>query len=273
MFIVPIFLICLSLFLLSAGLFVYAFRQGQWAVRAAKGGRYIFALATILLTYVGADVATSPNTTESFHVSTILLAVAIGWLTVFAWQFWNLNLIGAFTAPIAAILLMVDAFFSNGPSLPLNAHPSGPLLLGHIVSAVVGQAFAVAACGTSLLLLWQERKLKQKQLADVPLSYPAMDSLANALSSTLWIGFTFISASLITGAIIVKTSAVPVSFSTSGKSSWAILVWGWYLTILVLRNVLSYPPHRIARLSLVGFVLLALSWFGMGFSADLWSGL
>jgi ABC-type uncharacterized transport system permease subunit len=163
---------------------------------------------------------------------------------------------------------MVDAFFTKWTqtdSASLMADSN--LLRTHIATAVIGQAFAIGACGAALMMLWQERKLKKREIIDVPSTFPAMDSLSRALTSTLWLGFSFISVSLLTGAIIVQSYSVPENFSITGKASWAILVWGWYFIILVLKNILSYRPLKIARMSLIGFALLALSWFGMAFTA------
>ncbi|MCX6127001.1 MAG: cytochrome c biogenesis protein CcsA, partial [Proteobacteria bacterium] len=208
---------------------------------------------------------------HALHLTAVLFGAAVAWFSVIAWFVWNLKLIGAFTAPLIALLLMVDAFFSgwvaSDAAYDLNLLPNSLVLQLHIATAIIGQAFAIGACGTSLMLLWQERKLKKRQIGDVPVSFPAMDSLGRALASCLWIGFIFITVGLLTGAIIVQTGVVSDGFSIAGKAAWAILVWGWYLTILVLQNILSYRPQKIARMSLIGFALLALTWFGMGFSA------
>lgn len=263
-------LACLAMFLTASGLFILGFRQGRIATLTSMWGHISFALGTLALTVVLASVVISRvEGAQAFPATTttVWLATTLGWMSIIVWFIWNLRLIGAFTAPLIALVLLVDSFFFTS-TLGTAETPSSPLLSVHIISAVIGQTFAIAACGVSLMLLWQEKKLKLRKLGDVPTSFPAMDTLAKALSTTLWVGFTFITVGLLSGSVIAKLYTLPDSFSVAAKSSWAILVWTWYLSILVLQNILSYRPQKIARMSLIGFVLLALSWFGMAFTTQ-----
>lgn len=265
-------LVCLASFLFASGLFLLGFRQGRVANLSGRWGHIAFAFGTIILTVLAvATLEPVSGSGSDLHSTAIWLATALGWLSIIAWFVWNLNLIGAFTSPLIALVLLVDAFFTRVVLPAEVSTPSSPLLSVHVASAIIGQAFAIAACGASLMLLWQERKLRKRQLSDVPDSFPAMDILSKALSMTLWIGFSFITTGLLTGAVIVQIYNPPASFSVGAKASWAILVWSWYLCILVLRNILSYRPQKIARMSLIGFALLAISWFGMAFTHP-WSG-
>ncbi|MCX6117696.1 MAG: cytochrome c biogenesis protein CcsA [Proteobacteria bacterium] len=248
----------LFFFLASSGLFVGGFHPSQRANLLSRLAQMGFVAGTLTVTLM-----------PFFNVSSsgIWLCIVLGWLSIIAWRFWNLGLIGTFMSPIVSLILLLDSFFATNSFYAFGSMPASDWfsIKIHIGSAVIGQAFAAIACSISLLLLWQERKLKSRDLISLPSSYPAMKTLASSLSTTLWIGFTFITISLITGAIVVKTSHV-TAISLTPKIAWAIMVWAWYLSILVLAKILSYRPHKIARMSLVGFALLALSWFGMAFT-------
>jgi ABC-type uncharacterized transport system permease subunit len=115
----------------------------------------------------------------------------------------------------------------------------------------------------SLLLLWLDKKLKNKQLTELPVKFPGINTLNNALYATLWAGFIFITISLLTGSLYAVSGLMPNQASMLGKVTWAILVWLWYLSILVLKGLMGYRPQKVARMSLVGFLILAVSWFGL----------
>lgn len=55
--------------------------------------------------------------------------------------------------------------------------------------------------------------------------------------------------------------------ATKAKILWAIAVWSWYLATLVARNILRAPVRIIAKMSVAGFALIALAWFGLLFFA------
>ncbi len=255
-------IVSLAMFLAASGLFLGGFQQGAFAknLKLAAMACFVTGFSCLLgLAFLGlADTS-------------IWFCLSVSILSILGWFIWRLELIGTFTAPIVSLALLVDSYFGHLNQVQNQLSVSKSLVLKiHIASALVGQAFAAAACGISLLLLWQERKLKSRDLISVPKSFPAMHTLDKVLRYTLWVGFSFITVGLLTGAVIVRDLDAQNHLALGSKSLWAILVWGWYLAILVLAQILSYRPHKIARMSLIGFLLMALTWFGMAFS---WQGI
>lgn len=260
-------IICLSCFLLASGLLLAGFQATPTATRVTRVGHAAFILGTIALSgLLVVCLLIETESGRSNHIPSFLFAAALAWVTVVVWMRWRMQLIGAFMAPVIALTLMLDIFFGAQLGGAAEASPPGLLLAVHIGSAIIGEVFAVAACGASLMLLWQQRKLKNRQLQSLPVKFPALDTLGEALGSTLWIGFGFITISLLSGAILTMTVPPLMGTALKLKTIWAILVWIWYLTILVLRHVLHYRAQKIARMSLFGFVLLAISWFGFAFA-------
>lgn len=262
-------LIALTSFLAASGMFLWGFRRTLGAERLLRAALVVGLIGTFAVTAEAIRITFLPNTAMGVEMSTHHVAVwfssVLAWVTIAGFIVWNIKLIGALTAPLIALTLLLDVFFfyaaPGGNKSVISNHWS---LWIHVGSAIVGQVFAIVACSASIMLLWQNRKLKSKLVSEVPEHFPAFDALSSVLSSGVWIGFAFITLSLISGAFLaLQYQGIMLEQQT--KVLWAILVWSWYLTILILQSVFSYRQEKLAKLALVGLAILATSWFGLGF--------
>lgn len=229
----------------------------------------LFALATTAVSVALATVATEASLTD---MSGLLLTTAIGWIAIGAHLQFNMRLIGAFVAPLATLILLVKFFLFPTPVDAAGVGAGGLLLNTHITLAVVGQAFGIIASGVSLLYLWQQNLLKKKMLNQLNTSLPAIDRLGRALTFSLWAGFSFLTAGLLSGAWFTQLHTPSPELKLGWKVAWALAVWLWYLATLLAKNVFNRPSKRIAQMSLAGFVLLAMTYFGMGVFKPLGGG-
>lgn len=259
-------IVCLGSFLLAAGFLLAGFQSTRLALIATRAGQSAFVIGTMALSVLAFGLFQNVSGETSDHMTAEFFAAALAWVSIATWLRWRMQLIGAFTAPVISLTLLLDIFFGSELPAVASVEIPGPLISIHIGSAIIGQVFAVAACGASLMLLWQQRKLKSRQLNSLPMKFPALDTLGQALGVFLWLGFSFITLSLLSGAIYTVVGHLVLGISLKLKVIWALMVWVWYLSILVLRHVLHYRPQKIARMSLMGFVLMALSWFGFAFA-------
>jgi ABC-type uncharacterized transport system permease subunit len=260
-FLIVLSITSLTSFLATSGLMALGFHVFSQRQRLLFLAYLLFVIGTLTAT----TVAVSQGTSSSF------LAATIGWATVISWFVWRLELIGAFTAPVIAVTQLLSIFFAGRPPMAENQHFGLDMRI-HVISAIIGQSFAVLACGMSLLFIWLDRKLKSRQISDLPASFPAMTTLTSSLNVTLWIGFTFITISLLSGAMYALNGMLPATSGMYAKIIWAILVWVWYLAILALKSILGYRPQRIARMTLAGFALMSISWFGLWFGLGFGQG-
>lgn len=135
----------------------------------------------------------------------------------------------------------------------------------HLVGALIGQFLALFSSLVAVIFLWQQKNLKEKHFEEVSQKIPSLELLSRALFCCLWVGFFFLTLACVTGMIFLDFSPM-VSDRTQGlKILWAISVWFWYLITLVLRFIMNWPTKRIAQMSLIGFLLLAASFFGFSF--------
>ena len=207
------------------------------------------------------------------ELSGLMLTAMISWMAIHGHLQFGLKLVGPFVAPLATLILLVQFLFVPlKTGSPLETIPTY-LGIGHILSSIVGQAFAIMACAISILYLWQQNLLKKKRLDQLPQSIPAIDQLSRHLVLSLWAGFLFITLGLVTGALYFqRLEKIPSDTDYLLKVAWAIFVWVWYLATLVALNIFHRPHKRIAQMALGGFALLAISYFGMGILRPLGGG-
>jgi len=251
----------LVLFALSSGMFVHALQRRTDGLPLFKTALAALGGGTVASAWM---VLQKGSTIGWNQVSGHMLAATLGLLSLLAFLRFKVRPIGAFTAPLATLILLLQFFAAPIPMPAAGAAGSG-LIYVHIVMAILGQTFAIGACAVSVLYLWQRNALKKRQLDLIPAQVPAMDKLDKLLVRFVWTGFIFITLSLISGAVFVQSFQLSAAPSLQAKVIWAIAVWVWYLAILIFRNVLNHPGRRVAQMSLGGFFLLAISYFGMAF--------
>jgi ABC-type uncharacterized transport system permease subunit len=223
----------------------------------------VFTAATLSASYT---VISQLQSEQPTMLSGLLLAVAISWLAILGHVKFKLRLIGAFVAPLATLIVLMQFFVTPGHPIATDDGTGSSLLLTlHVTMAILGQAFAILACAVSVFYLWQQNLLKKKLLSQLPQNLPAIDRIDKLLRLCLWTGYVFITLGLLSGAIYTQLYAPPSSWMLSAKVVWATVVWLWYLATLLAQNIFNRPSKRIAQMCLAGFLLMALSYFGMGF--------
>lgn len=241
----------------SSILYLAAFRgrsvQGAMGYAAFTG----FFLATAAITV---SLGYKPSGIDPFRDAGTLLTVALGIMTLFGYWGYKLRTGGAFIAPLATLILLVQFYISSPDfSNDIAGYPK-KFLTAHVAFAVLGQAFAICACGVAGVYIRQQRSLKLKILDDITAS-PALDRLEWLLMASLWAGFILITSSLISGALYSKYWG-----GASGhwfKLTWSICVWLWYLVTLIGRMIFGASLKVTARLTFGGFLLLATTFFGI----------
>jgi ABC-type uncharacterized transport system permease subunit len=221
----------------------------------------LFVLATVSVTIA---LVTVMRTASALEMSGLLLTSCIGWLAIGGHLQFNLRLIGAFVSPLATLILLMQLFNSGGNASATGSTDAPWLIAAHVALAITGEAFAIIACAVSVLYLWQQNLLKKKLLDQLTQNLPAIDRLDKMLRFTLWTGFIFITLGLLSGALYSQLYTLSPELKLTTKVTWAVLVWVWYLLTLLARNVFNRPSKRIAQMSFAGFLLLAVTYFGIG---------
>lgn len=201
---------------------------------------------------------------ESYKpMSGSMLAAVLGLITILSHIKGKIKTIGSFIAPLITLILLIQMFINSSPqnNVQIASYPKA-FLMTHIVFATSGEAFAIIAFGISVIYLWQRRVLKQKLLKQLSNRVPAIDNLENYLNKSLWIGFILMTLALLSGVFFFQNWGNQYS-DVFIKVIWAISIWIWYLAILIARYTFQLPMRTIAKMSLIGFFLLTLTFFGV----------
>ena len=243
----------------ASGLYLHAFPKEDKSDVVNRIAFYSFVLATICLSSALASIFYLGYYSQT---SGLILICTLSWFTIIATKKYNVNLMPTFVAPIITLILLFQFLTVPSSSHVYSEAPSG-FAAFHILMAITGQAFSICASAISIILLLQQRALKTKKLKQLMSFAPSLDKLQASLSISLWSGFIFLTIGLITGALYSQFFSEEPQLGLGGKIIWALMVWIWYLGTLLAKNILNMSIKRVAQMSLIGFGLLALSFFGL----------
>jgi len=227
-------------------------RMTFWAICAG------FLFTNVFLFQRGNAIGRCPIT-NSFEVlvfmtwSMVLIYLVIG-------SGYRLSLMGAFTAPVASILLFIAVALS--PSEPVAQKIAvNPWLEAHTSFSMVACGAFALACIAGAMFLVQEQQLKTRQPSSIFFRLPPITELSVANSRLLWLGF------------ILFTVGIGTGFLIGGRinwiqAAWSILVWGVYGGIIVARIRHAVAAKWVAALSIIAFSLLLSTFWGIQFISD-----
>lgn len=253
-------IIALMGYSISSGLFLHAFPQAKKREKIHLAAFRIFIASSLMVILALLIGFLGPYYSQS---SGLILIASMSILTIVCHSRFKIKLMGIFVSPLATLILIYLAFSYPTQSTHIRTAPPGVLASLHIMVSILGQAFAIAAFAISLLYLFQQRALKKKLLNFISSATPPLDKLEKFLMITLWSGFSCLSLGLISGAVYTTFLLKAPLTGIQEKIAWAILVWVWYLSILLAKNVFSKSGSVVAKMSLFGFTLLLFSFFGL----------
>lgn len=251
----PFSLLAIILYLVSSLSMLKAFKKQSsqnafWPIGVAG-------LATVLHAF-----ALFPNLINqqglylSFFNAASLIALFIVALLVFSNRSTKLNILLAPVELIAATSVACAQFISSGHLQPINAAPG---ILAHIIFSVLAYGVITIAVVQSILLLLQEQKLRQRPVSPWLYAFPPLQTMESLLFSFLWAGWLLLSLSLFTGWLFLEDIFAQ---HLAHKTLLSCLAWLIFAVLLWGRYRLGWRGQKAIRLTLVGFFLLMLAYFG-----------
>ena len=160
-----------------------------------------------------------------------------------------------FAAPAAAVAVAVDTL--SVPSFGGRQFSLG--ILWHIVTSILSYAlFAVAAC-QSILLIYQNRHLKQHQASRLVARLPPLQTMESLLFEVLAAGQLFLSIALLTGFLYLDDLWAQ---HVVHKTILSLVAWVIFSILLLGHYRLGWRGRTAIRWTLWGFANLALAFFG-----------
>jgi cytochrome c-type biogenesis protein CcsB len=198
---------------------------------------------------------------SNLYESLVFFSFTIGVLYLFVQHKYGQRTIGAFIMPLAFLAM---AYASLSPNLSDRIQPLVPALksnwlIAHVMTCFIGYAAFAASFGISIMYILKNKGSRPSPLMD---RLPASRVLDEVTHQLVMFGFLFLSAGIITGAVWAN-SAWGRYWGWDPKETWSLITWFVYATLLHARLMRGWEGRKIAYLSIVGFMAVLFTYFGV----------
>ncbi len=261
--------------LLSIATFVYAFASvlyiGSWTFKKdimAKTGFFVLVAGFICNTAgiisrwiesynMGYGHAPFSNMYESL----VFFSWTVAALYIFVEVRYKEKILGAFATPLMFLAIAYASFAKNlGDKItPLIPALKSNWLIAHVITCFLGYSGFAVGFGLSIMYLAKpDDSVKKGLLAKLP-SQGVIDELTHQM---IMFGFLFLTIGIITGAVWAN-SAWGTYWSWDPKETWSLITWLIYATMLHLRMMRGWRGKKIAWVSILGFMAVLFTYFGV----------
>lgn len=184
----------------------------------------------------------------------IFLVVNIAWLLSLTRRPLQNLLVALF--PLSAMAILVSTFAPNTQSISADLPPG---IMLHIISSILAYAVLTLAAAQSALLAAQDHQLKHRHTRGIIQILPPLQLMETMLFELLWAGVIMLTIAIASGFVFIDNIFAQhlVHKTALTIASWlvfSVLLWGHYK--------LGWRSKTAVRLTLAGFGLLILAFFG-----------
>jgi ABC-type uncharacterized transport system permease subunit len=225
-------------------------------------------LATALVTH-GAALGFSLFGGEGLNIGFSHAVSLIVWLVVLAYTligFDNqlLRIVALYLAPLAAVVAMLPMLL---PAHRIVNYAAWAFKM-HFVVAILAYSLYTVATLHALLMLFLEKHLHEGSLPQMLQGLPPLMRLEKLLFQLLEIAFLLLTATLLSG-IFFSESLFGKPFQVTYKTVFAALSWVIFGGLLFGQLKFGWRGKLAVRWTLIGFVLLLLSYVGSKFVSEI----
>jgi len=180
------------------------------------------------------------------------------------------RVIGAFTTPIAFLAMAYASLYPNISDRiqPLLTALKSNWLIAHVMTCFVGYSAFAIAFGISFMYLFKQRDTEGK--SSLLTHFPNTRVLDELNHQMIMFGFLFLTIGIITGSVWAN-SAWGRYWGWDPKETWSLITWFIYATVLHARMMRGWSGKRIAYLSILGFIAVLFTYFGVNYLPGLHS--
>jgi len=158
--------------------------------------------------------------------------------------------------PLSALAVLVSTF---APDTSAVATDLGGGMLLHVSSSILAYAVLTLAAIQSGLLAIQDHQLKHRHTRGIIQILPPLQLMESMLFELLWIGVTLLSIAILSGFVFIDDIFAQ---SLVHKTVLTIIAWLLFSLLLWGHYQLGWRSQTAVRLTLAGFILLMLAFFG-----------
>jgi ABC-type uncharacterized transport system permease subunit len=135
-------------------------------------------------------------------------------------------------------------------------------LTAHILLSMAAAALLFAAAVTAILLVFLDRRLRTRRIADLPSALPPLDALEKIMFRLIAAGFGLLTLALLTGFVFVTNLFTQ---NLVQKTVLSLIAWLLFGVLLIGRLRFGWRGRSAVRWTLWGFGILAVAYFGVKF--------
>jgi ABC-type uncharacterized transport system permease subunit len=135
-------------------------------------------------------------------------------------------------------------------------------LTAHLLLSRGAAALLFGGAVTALLLVFLDRRLRTRRIADLPSVLPPLDALEKVMFRLIGAGFALLTLSLLTGFVFVTNLFTQRLLQ---KTVLSLIAWLLFGVLLIGRIRFGWRGRSAVRWTLTGFGVLAAAYFGSKF--------
>lgn len=231
------------------------------SIVALTGNTVGIALRWIESYRLGSEYGHAPF--SNMYESLVFFAWTIGLIYLVVEFRYKNRIIGAIAAPLACLALAYASLGEDSAIAPLIPALKSNWLIAHVITCFLGYAAFAVAFAISILYLAKFRKQDNAQDAS-GVYIPSVELLDELTHQMVMFGFLFLTVGIITGAVWAK-QAWTRYWSWDPKETWSLITWFIYAALLHFRMMRGWRGKRIAVLSIIGFIAVLFTYFGVNY--------
>ena len=158
--------------------------------------------------------------------------------------------------PLSAMSVLVSTFAPSTAGISTNL--SGGLLL-HISSSILAYAVFTLAAAQAALVAAQDYQLRHRHTRGIVQILPPLQLMETMLFELLLVGVILLTVAIVSGALFIDDI---FGQSLVHKTVLTIVAWMMFSVLLWGHQQLGWRSQTAVRLTLGGFVVLMLAFFG-----------
>ncbi|MDB4476279.1 cytochrome c biogenesis protein CcsA [bacterium] len=247
--------LCALLYLAATGLQLLQLSQHNQKINRSVGALGLAALVTHGLV-VWEIVFRSTGADFSFFRVTALIFLVINLACVASLTRRPMQNLLIVLFPLSALAVNVSTF---APATSSAVSPLNGGMVLHISSSILAYSVLTLATLQAAVLALQDHQLKHRHTRGIIQILPPLQSMEAMLFELLWIGLGLLSIAIASGALFIDDIFAQ---SLVHKTVLTIAAWLLFATLLWGHYRLGWRSKTAVRLTLAGFALLMLAFFG-----------
>jgi len=168
-------------------------------------------------------------------------------------------------AASAAVVLLLPLLIPGGRVLPYADSLAFRL---HFLVAIFGYGLYTVATLHALIMWFAEHYLHEARVPAIFASLPPLMQMEKLLFTLLWLAFVFLTLTLVTG-VFFSEALFGKAFELTYKTVFAVFSWVIFGGLLVGRVAFGWRGLLAVRWTLIGFLMLLLSYVGSKFVLEI----